>query len=374
MRDFLSATPTGSRGTARCQCVTGFSEHTGRASATRIFIFLAAMCATGSASAQASGTRGRVELIVIGQQQASGEFHTWLQTLNQVGAARVQLRAPQPTDAYGIEVQGSAENPTYVVTAKLTSGGELIVPGGRFRMNEAGAIKRWIADLAASGPPSQRAPVGPMGLTAEDLERAKTELSVPVDVETAGKSRAEVVQTIAGRLNQSLRADPAVIRAMADDKVAEELSQFACGTALACVLRPAGLGMVPQKTPAGLAYIIGPVQPGQDVWPIGGKPEKPSRDTLPALYDSLTVNIQGVSAAKALTAISERLKTPFLLDHNALARHGVDLEKILVNVPSGRTSYNIILSKVLAQAKLNRELRTDEAGKPFLWLTTIKPL
>ena len=36
-------------------------------------------------------------------------------------------------------------------------------------------------------------------------------------------------------------------------------------------------------------------------------------------------------------------------------------------------SYSQALRRVLSQAKLKYELRVDEADKPFLWITTIKP-
>ena len=35
-------------------------------------------------------------------------------------------------------------------------------------------------------------------------------------------------------------------------------------------------------------------------------------------------------------------------------------------------TYSLILQRILSQAKLKKELRTDESGKPFLWITTIK--
>ena len=36
-------------------------------------------------------------------------------------------------------------------------------------------------------------------------------------------------------------------------------------------------------------------------------------------------------------------------------------------------SYSQVLRKILSQAKLRYELRVDDADKPFLWITTVKP-
>jgi len=81
-----------------------------------------------------------------------------------------------------------------------------------------------------------------------------------------------------------------------------------------------------------------------------------------------------VPVTTVLEAIAKRLKLPVLLDHSALARHGIEPDKKKVNSPQSRTTSNQLLRKVLSQAGLKSEVRLDEAGKPFLWVTTVKPL
>ena len=63
-----------------------------------------------------------------------------------------------------------------------------------------------------------------------------------------------------------------------------------------------------------------------------------------------------------------------LVDTNALAHHEIDLDKVLLTHPRSRTVYGIALRKLLFQAKLKYEVRLDDAGKPFLWITTIRPM
>jgi hypothetical protein len=75
-----------------------------------------------------------------------------------------------------------------------------------------------------------------------------------------------------------------------------------------------------------------------------------------------------------MSVIGQRLKAPLLMDHNAMARHGIDPEKVVVSFPASRTTYSLILQKVLFKAGLKEELRVDEAGNPFLWVTSVKPL
>ena len=46
----------------------------------------------------------------------------------------------------------------------------------------------------------------------------------------------------------------------------------------------------------------------------------------------------------------------------------------MVTLPRSRTTYSLALKKLLFQAGLKFEVRVDEAGTPFLWISTIKPL
>ena len=326
---------------------------------------------TSAAMASGAVAGGKVEFVVLGEQQASAEFHEWLQVLDKAGAGRIQIRSPQAQDKLKVEVQGTADRPIYVVTGVLSSG-ELILPGARFRRSDGARLAQWIADVAENGPPDRREAKTAFGLTAAQMEQVRNDLTQPVGFSTVDKTPAEVLHQIAARLRFPLRADASAVGDLTAEKVVEELTDLSCGTAMACVLRPAGYCLVPQRSGRELSYSVIQARAGQEVWPIGSKPEGAAKDVLPALYESLTVNIQNVPAARALKAIGGRLKVPVLIDHNALARYNIDLEKVTVSAPQGRTTHSLILQKVLFQARLKPELRVDEAGKPFLWITTIK--
>ena len=91
------------------------------------------------------------------------------------------------------------------------------------------------------------------------------------------------------------------------------------------------------------------------------------------MYEFLNANVQGVAITEVLKAVGGRPKMPVLMDHNALraARGGAGEGD---QVPQSRTTYSILLRKALFQARLKHEVRMDEAGTPFLWITTIKAL
>ena len=86
------------------------------------------------------------------------------------------------------------------------------------------------------------------------------------------------------------------------------------------------------------------------------------------------MNVSGVTATKLLEVVGKQINAPVLYDHNAMARHGVEPDKATVSHPQLRTTYSVALRKMLGKIKLKFEVRVDEAGKPFLWVSTVKPV
>jgi len=182
------------------------------------------------------------------------------------------------------------------------------------------------------------------------------------------------IRQIAARLKIPLIIDPSSRRALADITTEDDLQDLSCGSALAILVRPAGLVMRPRRQPGGpLEYRLEKRREGEEAWPAGWKPEARPADALPALYEMLNVEIKEIPVSEALDALAGRLKAPFVFDRAALSLHKIDPSKVQANVPSKRTSYSQVLNRVLSQARLKYELRADEAQSPFIWITTVKP-
>ncbi len=330
------------------------------------------LLAAGGTPAEAAG---RVRLELVGEGPGAALiFQEWARVLGRAGVKNVRIRTRRPTDKVGIEVRGTENSPLYVVTGVLRSRDELLLPSGRFRRRDAARLAHWLDDLARHGPAADREQPSAFGLSSKQFEQVRADLSQPVGFSTAGMARGELAERTGRHLTLPLQIDPALAHTLNEDKLREELSGLSCGTVLAYVLRPMGYCLVPRVTDRGPVYAVTKAKPALEVWPIGWEPEKPRREVLPALFEFHNVNIRGVSAATALRAIGKRLKVPVLLDHNALARHGIDPNKAVVSHPRSRTTYSIALRKLLFQAGLKSELRVDEAGRPFLWISTIKPM
>jgi hypothetical protein len=318
--------------------------------------------------------QGRVQLEVVTDEGAGVTAQQdWLQALSAVGVSDFRISGKSPQSKVEIETQGGDKDRVYLVTGMINASGELVLPGARFRRSQAAGAARWLADLAEKGPPGKQEKKGALGLTFKQFEGLHEALSLSVGFSTRGVKRSEVARKIAAKLPVPVKIDPGTLKAADEDKVSEELSDLSCGTALACVLRPAGLCLVPRGGRSGPELAVVAAEKGLNIWPIGWKPDQPPPKVLPPLYESFNADIQGALLTTVLDALTKRLKAPILLDHNALARHGIEPEKIHISVPAGRTMHSTLLRRVLSQAQLKMELRVDEAGNPLIWVTTVKP-
>lgn len=325
-------------------------------------------------SATPAQAAGRVQLTVIADRAAPiTAQQEWLRVLAQAGVSGARITNSALGRKLGVEVKGDAASPTYLVTARLDSRGDLVLPGKRFRQSEGDRLGRWLAQLAAEGLPGKQDSKSAFGLDRELFERVYADMAQPVGFATTGQSRDEVIRRIGRDLGFPLHVDPIAARSIDDDALSDELMGLSRGTALAYLLRPAGMAMVPRAAgPGRVRYEVSAPEPGEPVWPVGWESEQPRRKVVPGLFEFLTVNVQDVSVKKAVDAVAERLKLPVLWDHSALAAQGIEPERVMASVPSTRTTYSLLLRRVLFQGGLKGEVRVDEADGPLLWITTIK--
>ncbi len=317
------------------------------------------------------------ELITEPGFPATGK-QRWLRMLSEVGADGLTIREGRSGDKGGITNRGTESAPQYHVFGILTKRSMLKLPGGgQYRISDAAAIKKWIAKLKSDGMEGLYAKPGAFGLTSKQLVEVHEKLSRPVSKSTKGKIAAEVATSIIQSLTMKLALDPDAKQALGgDETVAEELQGLSQGTALAAVLRPLGLVLVPQRPSGSETFlVITQARKAQEVWPVGWALEKAPADSFPKLFDFLTVEIDDFALDEALDSIEKRLEAPFLYNHNSLARHNVEMGQLKVSLPKMRTFYKKIIDRLLMQSRprLTSEVRVDEAGKPFLWITTLTP-
>ncbi|MBI1899591.1 MAG: hypothetical protein HYS13_00575 [Planctomycetia bacterium] len=329
---------------------------------------LVSLCSALLLAAPAAA-QGRVEMEIATEGNAGLEAQTWSRILTQLKVDGLTIRTARAGDAVKIETTGG-ERPVYKVKGRLTATNELVLPGGKFTTRDTAPLARWLEKLRTEGPPGSARPKLPFGLTETELERVQSDFKARVDLATKGMDRADALDKIAAKLKSKLSQAADVPAALAEaGPVAEDLSGLSAGTALACILRPAGLGIAPRGNGKGeVRYEVRPLK--AETWPVGLVVEENERELVPALFEKLNAEIkEGTPLSKALAAIGPKVGIPMLYDHNALALADVDPDKTLVSLKPAKYLLIMVVEKTVRQARLNPQLRTDEAGKPFYWIT-----
>ena len=303
-------------------------------------------------------------------------FQQWQQALAAAGVQNFRLRGGQEGDKPSIEVGGTEQAPLYKVNAVLVRD-ELMVPGGRFRRSECKKLAAWLDDLAKRGLPEKREKVAAFGLTASQLQKVNADLAKAVGFSTKGMTRSEAVNKIAGQLGLSLKIEGEL--ADGDDKIEEELSAFSSGTALACILRPIGSCLVPRESDGEtlLSYAVDrKCNLDQAPWPVGWPAEGQSAEgpaeivRVPQRECLRRHGDQSLAGSRQATQSAGDLRSQRTGSAWHRARQG---DRFLHPQQAARLA-TASLRKMLGKIKLKFEVRVDEAGKAFLWISTVKPV
>ena len=332
------------------------------------WLLTATLCA---ATVNAETPRVEMQLYTQGRGGATSS-RQWIEVLSKAGVA--PIRFVNSTRRVLIEVKnvGTKDRPSFMVTGIITAQNVLTVPGGRFRLSDRAKIAQWIKSL---GQADARAAAGArnnaFGLSAEQFEQVRTDLAKPLDFSTQGVAASSVLNSINRLLTSKMAVDPAATSALDPRmKVVEQLQGLSAGAAMAIVLRPAGLMFRPRVRQEKMEYYITASTPRSQPWPVGWPPQKKPRELVPKLFEFTEYEIEDFELPKVLAALQDSLKVPFVYDQNSMARHKIEIDKIKVTLGSGKTYNNRLLALVLNKAGLKHELRVDEAGKPFCWITT----
>jgi hypothetical protein len=303
---------------------------------------------------------------VVGTQQR------WMEMLQGVGADRVVVKTGA-VDAPNIE-ESKVASATMIYLSGSIENSQLHLPGGRFSINDKAGIRDLIQKLRDDGATVALAEKKAFGLTSAQLVELHGMLRKPLDFDTKGANAGEVIEKIAQLIEVRFHFDAtAQTTLLANHTVTESLEGISAGTSLAVVLRPLGLVLQPQRLQGKpLELLIVDFQKSAENWPIGWPLEQSPVQAEPRLFEKLKLEIRGFPLSDALNAIEKRSGVPFFYDHNSFAREGVALSQNIVTVVQERASLMVAIGKLLRQCrpKLSDELRMDENGKPFLWITT----
>jgi len=297
-----------------------------------------------------------------------GGERRWIETLQALPDVSIRVRAIQSGDRPEVRAAGSS----FEVVGILTSTNQLRLKGATFGLSDRAAIAKWLDRLRAEGADGLTAPRGPFGMTADQLTALHDRLRPAVGGPTKETALDLFVRRIGERSGSSVSIDDGVRDDVRRARVPDEFEKLSCGTALAAALRNAGLVATIERRGGETAIRVTRADRATEYWPVGYAPESSPRAVAPSLFTYLQVEINDTPLAETLAAIQPRLGLPLVIDHNSLAREGIELDAARVRIPSERTYYKRILDRALGQAKLRAEIRVDEAGTAFLWITTLR--
>lgn len=297
--------------------------------------------------------------------------HQWLQLFAKIGVTNVRIRTASGSEQPAVENRGTDERPRFHVVGVITASNEVRLPGGTFGTNEQQKLADYFTRLGADGAESLIAERGRFGLTEKEFTAVHADLAQPLNFSTKGQPLQALLKRVQQKLTHPVTLDAATDQAIRTaPPIEDDVSKLTTGTGLAILLRNYSLALLPVKDvgqPVELRIVS--TSEATDAWPIGWESQSSPRETAPMLFESLNVEIAGYSLTEAIDAIAPRLRLPLYWDHAALAKHKIDPATIQVHLPRTRTYYKRILDRVLAQARLHSEVRVDETGTAFLWIT-----
>jgi hypothetical protein len=245
----------------------------------------------------------------------------------------------------------------------------LVVPGRRFSIRQQSALQSWL-DQQRKGDRTANTSKDRFGLTSSQLKQMHEALKLTVVESTKGESVSNLVNSIAKRVGFPLKVSTAARVRWNDVKATTEWKGFTSGTVMAAVLRPLELVMVPKADEAGrLEFLITSETSVPEGWPVGWKSKLKNRELVPKIYDPLPIEVNETPIADVIAAIGDRLETPMIYDTALLDAMRIDPATARITFNSERTIYVKAISLSLFKAKMKSEIRVDERGKPFFWIT-----
>jgi len=293
----------------------------------------------------------------------------WAKLLGKMGLGRVRLRSGRPGERPEVTKTESAAGAHFKVVAILNRRNELVLPDGRYRTADRKALEKFLQDLAQRESFGEE--LGRFDLTEKQFRQVHGDLSRIIDFSTTGMTPADMLNQLERILNVPvLRSASAIATLRRADLLTAELRGMSAGTALAIALRNNQLVLRPEKSDGGpVKMVIELHDPQLDHWPVGWKHRGSPRTLVPKMFEFLTIEIDGYTLSKAVEALEPRLGVTVIYDERILAERDIQPNEIDVKLPAGKTYLKKAVDRLLSQARLAGELRVDEQGRPFYWVT-----
>jgi len=268
------------------------------------------------------------------------------------------------------------------VIGLLDRSGRILVPGKSFSPGNPNALGKWLEELKAFGAKGNPTGQPAFGLSEGQFNTLFEVLAQPVRRDLKGQTLGDAVRSL--ELPDHLNLDLAGLGAAARTRVPARTNGpgLSRGTTLAALLASGGLAFQPRRTPAGdmqLRIVELPdlargakTPPQGKAWPMGWPPRLSRIKTARPLFEIVPVELNDAAFLDVIDAIVTKTEIPMLIDHHRLAERKIDPNTLTVTIKPKKTSWFQLQKSATNPHHLTRELRIDEAGKPFILVTPIR--
>jgi hypothetical protein len=322
-----------------------------------------------------SSTMINMELVTIGDGTAL-KAREWMEIISKMDVT-LTVRSGRPTEKVEVtEKKAAGTLRTVNVRGILDNKGQLILPDQIFTQSDVAKLGAWIEELRTYG--AQGNPEGrpAWGLTKEQFGVIHDALKKPLDVDPRDLELNKVLEKLTLPANVPLRFSTTAARILkelgGDAVVAQPVKGMSQGTALAIILNDQGLAFRPRRLPDGtIELTVTGADEAENAWPIGWPRQQSPPETVPALFNIKTIDLENEPLDGILEAASDVIGIPILIDRAAMQARNIDLAQVKITHPRKRTTWVTALNSFTFKAKAKFEVLIDEAGKPFLWVTPL---
>ena len=251
---------------------------------------------------------------------------------------------------------------------------KLVLPSGSYRLSDSAKIRDLIQKFRDDGSDTTLAAKHDFGLTRDQLVDLATKFANPVAEPTKGQPFLATVDAIASQTGLTFARDLNARAALAgQETVTQEFQGMASGTALAAMIKPLGLVLEPgRKQGEQVKVHVKRARESKQSWPVGRDSERTPLSTEPKLFVKMPIGIKNFPLDKVMEAVQKKAGIPFVYDEQVIAAEGIDVAKTKVSISNKNGLLMVMIGKLLRQTapkRLSQEIRIDDAGQTFLWIT-----
>ena len=316
-----------------------------------------------------------IEVLIQSQPSFRVAAQDWGREFQTLGYSP-RFRLPRPGDELRIEDSTLDDQPVVHVIGGMSKDGAIEFANRKFTLADLKPLAEFLDELATFGAGGRPETNPTWGLTNENLAELIAVMAEPIAAPITLDSPAVTLDSIGVpasiRLSYSEAARSIALGKRPDTAPESlDLTGVSRGTAIAIVLAQYGLGFRPQRNEAGTITLEVDVgDETSNLWPAGWKTQESAGTVVPAWIKSIPVDLDEVEVSTITSAFAERLQVSYFASTHSLARSGIDLDVVTYTHRNSKVSPFRLLTAVGGKLHLGFDIRADEAGHVFLWVTT----